>query len=109
MVIVVLGILAAIAVPKFVDLSTDATDAAKKASLSAVKSALTISTGQLKRAPNFTELLNNVQGASANGVVGYQVTINGVPTPVAYTFTGSNCTGATATITDTVLCVKDLP
>jgi len=107
MVIVVLGILAAIAVPKFVDLSADATLATIQGSKGAVRSALVISTGQLRRAPTFNELVANVQGATALGVDTIQVSINGVPTTVATTWKTPDCTTTkTTAVTDTVLCVN---
>ena len=71
-VIAILGVLAAIAIPKFVDLSGDALDAAKKGMSGAVKSSHAIAIADLKRFPTVTELATYVNGegivAAATGV-----------------------------------------
>lgn len=51
MVIILLGILAAVAIPKFVDLSTDAHDAAIDGAFGAVNSALSIAIAKMKAVP----------------------------------------------------------
>jgi len=51
MVIILLGILAAVAVPKFIDLSDDAHDAAIDGAFGAVNSALSIAIANLKAVP----------------------------------------------------------
>ncbi len=61
-VIAILGVLAAIAIPKFVDLSGDALDASKKGMSGAVKSAHAIAIADLKRFPTVTELSTYVNG-----------------------------------------------
>lgn len=106
MVIVVLGILAAVAVPKFVNLQTDAENAAKAAAEDAVKSAFTITIGQLQTNPTVTQLAANVDGGTAIAT-GVQVTINSVNYTVQ-TYTDAACTLATAAVGNTVLCVGNL-
>ena len=107
-VIVILGILAAIAIPKYVDLSTTATDAAKLSMAGAVKSALAISIAENKTYPTVTELADNVQGGAPQNE-GIQVTIDGTNYTVP-TYTASDCGGASATLatTDSVLCVDNI-
>mgnify|MGYP001568350912 FL=1 len=79
MVIVILGILAAIAVPRFVDLSTDARGAVLDASIGALKSAAII------------------QFAQRRGVASTLVSIRAqTDLDAAVTITGP-CTGGTAT------------
>jgi MSHA pilin protein MshA len=108
-VIAILGVLAAIAVPKFVDLSGDALDASKSGMSGAVKSSHAIAIADLKRFPTVTELATyvNGQGIAATGT-GIQVDIDGTPYTVL-TYTDSNCSTATSAAGDTVQCVGTIP
>lgn len=112
MVIVILGILAASFAPTFVNMSTDAQNAARAAASGAVKSALTIAVADLKTNPTVTQLAGYVQGGNATAVnTGVQVDTkdeNGATvTVVVPTYTAANCTGATAAPANVVACVGD--
>lgn len=108
MVIVILGILAASFAPKFVDLGSDATIAAKAGASGAVKSALTVAVADLKVNPTVTQLATYVQGGATAAATGITVTIDGNAVIVP-TFTDDVCTAATAAVGNTVLCVGDAP
>ena len=104
-VIAILGILAAIAVPKFVNLKDDALLASAKGMSGAVKSAHAIAIADLKGFPTVTELATYVNGEGVLAVAtGIQVDIDG-DNYVVPTFTSSNCSGATAAVGNTVQCV----
>lgn len=103
-VIVVLGIIAAVAAPRFADISTSAKTASIDGSVGAVKSAHTIAIGELKRVPTVTELTGYVDGGTAVAT-GVQVTIGGTNYTIL-TFTDSACTAATAAVGNSVSCVK---
>lgn len=108
MVIVIIGILAAMAVPRFVDLQSDALLAAKDGTLGAVRSAFAISIAKQKDFPTVTQLAANVQtgsgGTAAAVGTGVQVTINGDPFTVL-TYSNTSCGTPTAAVGDQVLCV----
>ena len=110
MVIVILGILGAIAVPKFVDLSGSATTAAGKGMSGAVKAAHAIAIADLKTFPTVTQLATyvNAEGVSA-AATGVTVDINGSSVTVP-TFTDSSCTSGneTSAVGDVVQCVAQL-
>lgn len=109
MVIVILGILAAIAIPKFVNLKSQSLVAAKAGMSGAVKSALAISIADLKTFPTVTQLATYVSGqgvAAAAG--GIQVSIDG-NTHTVPTFTDSACTTATTAVGNSVQCVGTIP
>ena len=108
MVIVILGILGAIAVPRFVDLEGDATAAAGRGMSGAVKAAHAIAIADLRTFPTVTELATYVtgEGVAAN-VSGIEVDINGATVTVP-TFQVANCTTATTALTQQVLCVGNL-
>ena len=107
--IVIIGILAAIAVPKFIDLSGDATAAAKKGMSGAVKSSHAIATADLKRFPTNAELATYVNGDGISAAAaGIGVTIDGNAHTVA-TYADSNCATAITAATDVVQCVGDIP
>ena len=108
MVIVILGILGAIAVPKFVDLSGDATTAAGKGMSGAVKAAHAIAIADKKRFPTVTELATYVNGEGVGpAATGITVDINGSSATVP-TFIDSTCTNATTAVANTVQCVGAL-
>ncbi len=111
MVIVIIGILAAMAVPRFVNLQGDALLAAKQGTLGAVRSAFAISIAQQRGYPTVTQLAANVQGSGGTAAVaaatGVQVAING-NTYTALTFTDATCTTATAAVANTVQCIGAL-
>ncbi len=109
MVIVILGILAAIVTPKFVDLQTDALTAAKKGMSGAVKSAHAIAIADLKTFPTVTQLATYVQGEGVTAVAGgIQVTIDANNYTVP-TYTDTGCSSATTAVSDTVKCVGSIP
>lgn len=109
MVIVILGILSAIALPRFVDLQSDALDAAKSGMSGAVKSAHAIAIADLKGFPTVTELATYVQGEGvAAAGTGISVDINGTAYTVP-TYTDTTCTTATAAVGNTVQCVGTIP
>jgi MSHA pilin protein MshA len=106
---VIIGILAAIAIPKFVDLSGDATTAAKKGMSGAVKSSHAIATADLKRFPTNAELATYVNGDGVSATAtGIKVSIDGTDHTVA-TYKDSKCVTPVATTTDFVQCVGDIP
>lgn len=107
MVIVIIGILAAVAVPRFVNLQGAALDAAIDGTEGAVRSALTIAIADTRAYPSVTDLATYVQTESGNATAvatGVRVTINAVPY-IVRTFTDSNCTSATAAAANLVQCV----
>ena len=70
MVIVILGILAAVAVPRFVDLSADAQDAAEQGAKNSVGSAVAIAIARLRTAPTGTEVAAELPGSGCNAANG---------------------------------------
>ena len=109
-VIVILGILSAIVIPKYVDLTASALTATKAGISGGVKSSLAIAIASLGGAyPTVTQLGTYVTGQSATVVAtGIQVTINGTNYTVP-TYTDSGCTAATAAIGNVVQCVGSIP
>ncbi len=110
-VIAILGILSAIAIPKFIDLSSDALDASKKGMSGAVKSSHAIAIADLKTFPTVAQLATYVNGEGITPVnAGIQVDIDGTNYTVP-TYTASDCAAASATTatTDAVQCVGTIP
>lgn len=113
-VIVILGILAAIAIPKFTDLSADALAASKQGMSGAVKSAHAIQyarltlTAKAETFPTVTQLAAALNPSSTAVATGVNAVINGT-TYVVPTFTDETCTTATAAVGNTVKCVGDIP
>ncbi|NNG11614.1 MAG: type II secretion system protein [Halobacteria archaeon] len=110
-VIAVLGILAAIAVPKFVALQDDALVAAKKGMSGAVKSAHAVAIADKKAFPKVSELSDYVNGDGVAAVgSGISVAIDGT-SYVVPTFKDAKCTAGqeTSLVGDEVQCVKNIP
>ena len=107
MVIVIIGILAAMAVPRFYDASNDAEIAAQQGTMGAVRSAHSMAIAELKRVPTVTELaarvISNGTPATAE-TTGVGVTIN-TDDYIVRTYTDNTCTSATTAATDSVNCV----
>jgi len=64
MVLVIIGILSAVAVPRFYDLTTDAQTAAKSGGINAVGTAIAVATARAKAAPTATQVAAELPGAS---------------------------------------------
>lgn len=112
MVIVIIGILAAMAVPRFYDVSNDAMLAAQAGTEGAVRSAQSIAVAELKRVPQLGELAARVTNSGSAATVatdgsGVQVAING-NNYIVQTYVNSNCTGPTSAATDAVNCVGNI-
>lgn len=106
-VLVILGILAAIVIPKYVDLQSSALSAAKKGMVGNIKSALAIYIAENKSEPTNTQLAAMMPGASA-ATTGVTVSIDGTDY-TAPTYTDTTCATATSSATSgTVKCVGDI-
>lgn len=77
MVIVILGILAAVAVPRYFDLSTDAQTAAQTGARNAVGSAIAIAAARARTAPSATQVAAELPGASCDAAGWIRVPGNG--------------------------------
>lgn len=66
MVIVILGILAAVALPRFYDVTTDARDAAENGAKNSVGSAIAIAVARLKAAPTGAQVATELPGSDCN-------------------------------------------
>ena len=105
MVIVILGILAATALPKFVDLSTDAEDAVRLGFVGATNSAISIEYSKNAVAgsatfPSVTVLAAAVKPAGAAAGITYETSY------LVNTFTHENCITATTAVGDLVQCAN---
>jgi MSHA pilin protein MshA len=69
-VIVILGILAAVAVPKYLDLSSDARTAATNAAVATTGTAIATAAARAKAAPTGAQVVSELPGATCvNGIV----------------------------------------
>ena len=109
-VLVILGLLGAMAVPRFSNLQDDALRAAQDGSSNAVKTAHSIAIAKLRQLPDIDDLVGYVGGeASATAVAtGIQVTING-NNYVVPTFTDGTCASPTGATNVAVACVGSIP
>ncbi len=112
-VIVLLGILAAVAVPRFVDLSPDAYQAARDGAEGGLKAARVIEIARLRTNPTVTQLaaaMDPPGTAAATGITVPGVFQNdGTTLHTFLTFTDAACAVATAAVTNLVGCVREGP
>ncbi len=107
-VLVILALLGAMAVPRFVDVSGQALTAAQNGSLAGVRSGHAMAIADLRRLPDVDELATYVGGPGVSPVAtGIQVVINGTNYRVE-TFTDTTCGAATTASTDDVGCIGDI-
>lgn len=108
--IAILGVLAAFAVPRFINLHDDALTASKKGISGAVKSAHAIAIADLKDFPDVTALAGYVQSKDVTPVsTGIQVEIDGV-SYIVPTYADAGCSTATGAVSGVkVQCVGNIP
>ncbi len=109
LVIVVLGILAAVAVPKYIEIEANTLATAKKGMIGTVKSAFSMTITDLGRYPTFQELADNIQGGEAVATKGIEVDIDGTSYYVKLSteVDCSNVNPALIVPTATVKCVQN--
>ncbi len=103
MIIVILGILAAVAIPRYVDLSAQARAAAVQGGQGAVKSAWAIQIANLRTFPSLNALVAAVDGGAISGVVG--LTVAGIYDATGTTLYPYN-TSPTGAGADLVQCIQ---
>jgi prepilin-type N-terminal cleavage/methylation domain-containing protein len=109
-VVVILGILAAVAIPQYYNLTTEATTSAKLAAANSARSSFAIQIASLKTNPTLAQLASSL-GAKvsiAAPFAGLIVTINGTAMTIP-TYTNTTCTTATSAAASVVACIGDIP
>ncbi len=104
-VIIILGILAAVALPKFIDLTAEALDASTQGVSGAISSASAINYGAFQANP-LKAIAMGVANVCTNGVLGGTLT-GGIPSTGGTTYTVSgtgNCTTGTIAAGTVVSC-----
>jgi MSHA pilin protein MshA len=96
MVIVILGILAAIAVPRYVDLQTEARTAVVDASIGAIKSAAIIQLARTRTANTLASIEAQTDLDAAINIVETACTTTGVVGNLTMTHSGGTLTGGAA-------------
>ncbi len=106
-VLVILALLGAMAVPRFVNMSQDALTAAQNGSIAAVRTGHAMAIAELRALPRLNQLINFVGGQQVSmnaGGTGIDVVINNQTYTIG-TYTDTTCQTATSAATDTVGCV----
>jgi prepilin-type N-terminal cleavage/methylation domain-containing protein len=107
-VIVILGILAAVAIPQYYDLTADAENSAELATANSVRSAFAIAIAEKKSAPTVAELAMAAGPKATAVATGIRfASLNGGKT--VPTYIDASCANATTATSDTVACIGDIP
>jgi len=110
MIIIILSILAAVAIPRYVDLQKEAREATIRAGLGGIKSAWGISLAQNKTEPSVTTLAAAVDGGTATSgkitISEIYTSTSGSTTLYQYnTYANSDCTGLISDNASVVKCI----
>jgi len=110
MVIVLLGILAAVAIPRYVDLQKEAREAAIRSGLGGLKSAWAISIARYKTEPSVTTLAAQIDGGTATSgkitISGIYTSTSGSTTLYQYnTYSDTSCSSALSDNASVVRCI----
>lgn len=109
MVLVIIGLISAVAVPRYIQRSTHNLITFKQNIGKSVKSAMVIAQADNKSLPTVRLLASYVQGEKVTaGTSGVRVTIKGSSYMVP-TYTDEQCKSATTSIHDRVHCVGSIP
>ncbi len=109
-VLVIVALLGAMAVPRFVNVSNDALTAAQNGSVTAVRTGHAMAIAKLKTLPKLDQLITYIGGknvATNSAGKGIDVVINNVTYTVG-TYSDTICSVPTAATTDLVGCVGDI-
>lgn len=105
-VITLLGILVAVALPRFANLTTDAQTAAAQGTTAAVRSAYAIATADAQGNPTGTQIIGQLTGGNPTfNTDSIDITMDNGGTVSVPLFTDSGCTTAATAASDVILCV----
>ncbi|WP_455366111.1 prepilin-type N-terminal cleavage/methylation domain-containing protein [Kaarinaea lacus] len=108
LVLVIIGLLSAVAVPRYIEINHEQDAAEKQQINGSVKSALVIAQADISASPSVTTLASYVSAEQVDVTdVGLKLKHNGESYMVP-TYVDSNCTQPTSTSNDMVKCVGDL-
>ena len=108
LVMVIIGLLSAVAVPRYIEINSEQETAERKQVSGSVKSALVIAQADISASPSVTMLASYVAAEQVNATnEGLMLKYNGEAYMVP-TYVDSHCTQPTSTSDDMVKCVGDL-
>jgi len=109
MILVIIGLLSAVAVPRYIEINNEQISAEKQQISGSVKSALVIAQADISSSPSVTTLASYVQAERVNPTgTGLLLQHDGASYLVP-TYSDSNCFQPTANNNDVVKCVGEVP
>ncbi|KPJ91751.1 MAG: hypothetical protein AMJ55_11070 [Gammaproteobacteria bacterium SG8_15] len=109
LVLVIIGLLSAVAVPRYIEINNEQEVVEKQNVSGTVKSALVIAQADISASPSVTTLASYVSAEQVSATdAGLMLKHNGESYMIP-TYVDSNCTQPTSTSNDMVKCVGDLP
>ena len=109
MVLVIIGLLSAVAVPRYIEINNEQISADKQQISGSVKSALVIAQADISSSPSVTTLASYVQAEHVNATGSGLMLQHDGASYLVPTYTDSNCFQPTANSNDVVKCVGDVP
>ena len=109
LVLVIIGLLSAVAIPRYIEVNSKREHSEKQHLSNNVKSALVIAQADIRGTPNVSTLASYVQYENAMAIsTGIQMQHKG-KSLVVPTYVDANCTNPTKATHDMVQCVGDIP
>ena len=109
LVLVIIGLLSAVAIPRYIEVNSKRELSEKQNLTSSVKSALVIARADIRGTPNVSTLASYVQNENVMAIsTGIQMQHRGESLTVP-TYVDTNCTNPTKATHDMVKCVGDIP
>ncbi|MEJ2180575.1 MAG: prepilin-type N-terminal cleavage/methylation domain-containing protein [Gammaproteobacteria bacterium] len=108
LVLVIIGLLSAVAIPKYIEVNTEQESAEKNQLSGFVKSALVVAQADINSPPSVNTLASYVQGNQVQVIGSGIVLQHEGETYMVPTYVDNNCSNPTNTSSDVVKCVGDI-
>lgn len=109
LVLVIIGLLSAVAVPRYIEINNEQVTVEKQQISGSVKSALVIAQADISASPSVTTLASYVQAEQVNATDSGLLLQHDGDSYLVPTYVDNNCFHPTSNSNDVVKCVGDIP
>ncbi|WP_455209544.1 prepilin-type N-terminal cleavage/methylation domain-containing protein [Kaarinaea lacus] len=108
LVLVIIGLLSAVAIPRYIEINTEQENVEKQQLTGSVKSALVIAQADISASPSVTTLASYVQAEQVHATNAGLLLLHDGASYMVPTYVDKNCSHPTSTSNDMVKCVGDI-
>lgn len=109
MVLVIIGLLSAVAIPRYIEINTEEQKVEKQQLSGSVKSALVIAQADISASPSVATLASYVSAEQVNAINSGLMLQHDGESYMVPTYVDNNCSQPTSSSDDVVKCVGDIP